>query len=180
MPDVRWLRAYANKSELNTILSASMNTLFNRDITPCFQCHYCREIVALGAKNCPHCECEINQERAKKEAAAYVAVTRAIQAAGNITNRDLVVLLFIAYTFWMRWTGREGFYEVPRGWLCAEIVFAVGWLVPILAITRWIYRYGSLTTEDEEYLKAKKDVRWSLRLWIAAQVFHLLLVLAYP
>ena len=136
--------------------------------------------MALGAKYCPHCLNEIDEEHAKKEAAVRTAVTKAIQSARNITNRDLVVLLFIVYTFWMRWSGREAFYDVPRGWLWAEVIFAVGWLIPIIAITRWFYLHGQLKTEDEEYLAAKKDVRWSLKLWIAAQVFHILLVVAYP
>jgi hypothetical protein len=136
--------------------------------------------VALGAKHCPYCEIEIDQERAKKESAAYTAVTKAIQSARNITNRDLVVLLFIIYTFWMRWSGREAFYDVPRGWLWAEVIFAVGWLIPITAIRRWFYLHGKIITEDKEYLAAKKDVQWSLKLWIAAQVFHILLVVAYP
>jgi hypothetical protein len=154
--------------------------LFPREITPCFRCYYCREIVVLGAQNCPYCENEIDQERAKKEATAYVTVTKAIQSAGTITNRDLVVLFFLYYSFCMRWSGREAFYDVPRGWLWAEVIFAVGWLIPIVAITRWFYLHGKLTTDDEDYRIAKKDVRWSLRLWVAAQVFHLLLVVAYP
>lgn len=154
--------------------------LFEREITPCFRCYYCRQVVALGAQSCPHCDSEIDQERAEKEAAAYTAVTKAIQSARNITNRDLAILLFIIYTFWMRWSGREAFSDVPRGWLWAEIIFAVGWLIPIIAIVRWFHLHGKLITEDDEYLTAKKDVRWSLRLWIAAQVFHLLLVIAYP
>ena len=136
--------------------------------------------MALGAKYCPHCESEIDQECAKKEAAAYTAVTKAIQSGGKITNRDLVVLLFVTYTFCMRWFGREAFYDAPRGWLWAEVIFAIGWLIPIIAIMRWFYLHGRLTTEDEEYLKAKRDVKWSLRLWIAVQAFHLLLVVAYP
>jgi hypothetical protein len=154
--------------------------LFQGEITPCFECYYCKKIVVFGAKNCPYCESEVDQERAKREATAYVAVTKAIQAAGTITNRDIAVFLFLFYTFWMRWSGREAFYDAPRGWLWAEVIFAIGWLIPVVAISRWFYLHGGLTTEDEEYLTAKKDVRWSLRLWIAAQVFHLLLVVAYP
>ena len=154
--------------------------IFDREITPCFRCYYCRAILKLGAKYCLFCLNDIDQERARKEAAVYVTVTKAIQSAFAITNRDLVVLVFIVYTFWMRWSGREGFYDVPRGWLWAEVIFAVFWLIPIVAIIRWFYLHGKLTTEDEEYLSAKKEVRRSLRLWIAAQIFHLLLVIAYP
>jgi hypothetical protein len=180
MRSVRLLCTYADNLELNRIIRGRTNMLFDRDITPCFQCYCCREIVALGAKYCPYCASEIDQERAEKEATSYIAVTKAIQSAGAITNRDLVVLLFIIYTFWMRWCGREAFYDVPRGWLWAEVIFAVCWLVPIVAITRWFYLHGKLITGDEEYLTAKKEVRWSLKLWLAAQVFHLLLVVAYP
>ena len=154
--------------------------LFNREITPCFRCYYCREVVALGAISCPHCDNEIDQQRAKKEAAAFAVITKAIQSAGAITNRDLVVLLFITYTFWMRWSGREAFFDIPRGWLLVELIFAAGWLIPVIAITRWFYKYGRQTTDDEEYLAAKKEVKSSLRLWIAVHVFHLLLVVAYP
>lgn len=163
-----------------TILDGRIDMLFHREITPCFKCRCCRAILALGARHCPYCESEIDQERAQNEAIAYVTTTKAIQSADAITNRDLVILLFIFYTFWMRWSGREAFYDVSRGWLWAEVIFAVGWLVPIVAITRWFYLHGKLTTEDEEYLIARKEVRRSLRLWIAAQVFHLLLVVAYP
>ena len=125
------------------IIGGKTNMLFQRDITPCFRCYYCREVVTLGNMYCPYCEVEIDQVRARREAATYTAVTRAIQSAHNITNRDLTILLFIAYTFWMRWSGREVLYDVPRAWFWAEIIFAVGWLIPIGAITRWFYLHGN-------------------------------------
>src|SRR5688572_4762311 len=99
--------------------------LFNREITPFIRCSWCRGIVALGVETCPLCHTDIDQEKAKEQAAAYLTVTKAIKSAHSITHRDFVVILFLFYTFLMRWSGREAFYDAPKGWLWVEAIYAL-------------------------------------------------------
>jgi hypothetical protein len=154
--------------------------MFESQITPCFQCFYCRETVVLGTLDCPYCESEIDQQRAAKAAAVYLVTTKAVQSAGIITNGDISVLLFLLYTFWLGLSIRNAFPEAPQAWLWIEGFFALFWSLPVIASLRWLHRFGKLITRDADYVTAKKDVRWSLRLWVAAHIFHLLLVIVDP
>ena len=153
--------------------------LFEPEITPYSECPDCRRLLPITAERCPYCGEPIDLEASKRSSALYVRTTQAINAARAITNRDYVILLFLIYTIYMRWSGRNVFYDVPRAWMWAEVLFALIWIFPLVIVIRWFLLHGRCNTLDSEYVVARKDVRLSFRLWIAAHVFHVLLVFAY-
>ena len=154
--------------------------LFERETTPYFECPACRRLLPITTERCQYCGEPIDPEASKQSSALYVRTTNAINAARAITNRDYAILLFLIYTIYMRWGGRNAFNDVPRAWMWAEVVFAVIWIFPLVFLIRWFLLHDRCNTVDQEYAVAKKEVRLSLRLWIAAHEFHVLLVFAYP
>lgn len=149
-------------------------------ITPNFYCPHCGKLLPFGANKCKYCLEEIDAERAEFNTAINFVLTQAISHANIISGFDPGVVVFIVVTvmntFWLK---QELYSAVPKIWITFEIISSLIWFLPIANIIYWFYAYGRWNVADDEYAAKKKDMRLSLRMWIAAYAFHLVLIFAF-
>jgi hypothetical protein len=141
----------------------------NPRVTPFIQCPSCRRLIECDAALCPHCREEIDPEYAAISKAVVVYQTAAVSSANTIKTAEIAAgLVFIASFI--------GF------WFDPPLIIA-NLLTPILsaaAVAVWFYRFGRIRLDDDEYLKARRDMRNSLVLWLVllgVQILALVYVL---
>ncbi|HEX8455734.1 MAG TPA: hypothetical protein VF656_00290 [Pyrinomonadaceae bacterium] len=126
-------------------------------VTPFVECPNCGRLIEYGVAHCPACREEISEDYAQLSASVVVHNTQACSLANTIKSGDYAAIVsglaaFYAYAF-----SRHGYFLVA-------IATPVGFL---LAIGLWFRRYGKFPIGDEDYLKAGRDMRASLKLWLA-------------
>jgi hypothetical protein len=113
--------------------------------TRVFLCPVCNETIALGCERCRFCSAVIDQQAATAAANLMDRVNLACSEAEEIRAR-----LSWSWTVLDLPFGRRQGIEV--------------YLVPFL-LTRWWLRFGSLKLQDEDLVRARRDLtRYS---WIA-------------
>ena len=135
-------------------------------VTPFVECPNCKRLIEYGSKHCPACLEEIDAEYALASAVTVIQNTRACSLANTIkTAEPGAVIVFLASLF--------GAYVAGPSLVIASL------LTPILGVAApmcWFIRFGSFTLGDEEFEKAKQDMRNSLKLWSVLLAVLLLLI----
>ncbi|HWQ34923.1 MAG TPA: TraR/DksA C4-type zinc finger protein [Blastocatellia bacterium] len=141
----------------------------NPPITPYGKCHTCGEKILFGAERCPNCGIEIDHEEVFPSAFNYFVITQAISSANNLRTLDIGVILLIVVSL-IRFVFEYG--------LWFTLITSLPWLFLLLRITQWFRQHGNWECSDPEYLEARERMRWSLKLWIAANAFNAIVILA--
>ena len=127
------------------------------DVSELFACPNCKRLLSVALDQCPHCRELIDEKQKLIGTAVHVTVTQACSLANTISTGDPIVILLLGLTaisFLFDFT-----------WL-AGITIITGVMV-LAAIVRWRRLYGWLPVEDPDLVAAKREMKKSLRLWIA-------------
>src|SRR5438270_2971410 len=129
-------------------------------VVPFVECPNCKQLLEYGAERCPRCREEISSEYALISAVVVHHNTQACSLANSIKTFDPFV--FIALV------GSVAIYVLEK-YAFGSLVFfnfILTWpAIPLLAILVWFYRFGRFKVGDEEYARAKRDMRSSFMLW---------------
>ena len=126
------------------------------------KCPNCKQLVGYGAGACPRCREEINSEYADASAGAVYVNTQACNMANAIKGGDAFAYLAIPLSALM--------YAIDTYAVGAPALFyfVLAWpVILLIVISVWFNRYALFKAGDEEFARAKRDVRGSLLLWLA-------------
>jgi hypothetical protein len=130
--------------------------------------------VEYGADVCPRCREAIDPEYALASAVVVHHNTQACSLANSIKGGDAFAYIAII--------GSIAIYaiDISAFGSLAIFNFLVLWVViPLLAIIVWFIRFGGFKIGDEEYLRARRDMRGSLLLWLAILIVQLIVIGVY-
>jgi RNA polymerase subunit RPABC4/transcription elongation factor Spt4 len=126
-------------------------------VTPFVECPNCERLVEFGTEMCPDCREEIGDEYAAVSAAIIFHNTQACSSANTIKSGDpgaLIILGASAYAF---------FISAPA----LFITCAASPVLFLIVISIWFFRFGGFQYGDEEFVRARNDMKASLKLWAA-------------
>jgi hypothetical protein len=114
--------------------------------------------MEYGKANCPRCREEINPEYALMSAVLVHHNTQAISVANTISSFDAFIPIALILSVCIHWFN----------WLGGSMSWMVLWwpLMPLLAIVVWYFRYGRFVAGDEEFIKARQEMRKSFCFWL--------------
>ena len=138
------------------------------EITLCGNCPHCHELILLGTEKCRYCGLELDQEELYQSAIRNFVITQAVSSANTIRSLDLGVFFFLG-SIAILYLGSYG--------IQFEILVTLIWLSPLVLITRWYFKHGRWPTDDEEYRRAKKEMRSGFFLWSAAHFLNAMAIL---
>lgn len=143
-------------------------------VVPFVECPNCKQLLEYGAENCPRCREEIGSDYALVSAVIVHHNTQACSMANSIKGFDPFV--FIALV-------GSGFIYAIDMYAYGSLVlfnFVVLWpAIPLPAILVWFVRFGRFKIGDEEYVRARREMRGSLLLWLAILAVQLIVIGAW-
>lgn len=131
-------------------------------VVPFVECPNCKQLAEYGAEGCPRCREEIAPEYALVSAAVVHHNTQACSLANSVGGFDPFAYIALAGSVLMYavdWYAVEG----PA----LSYLILVWPLMPLPVILSWFYRFGRFAIGDEDYVRARREVRGSLMLWLA-------------
>ena len=134
--------------------------------TPFIECPNCKRLLEHNLKRCPDCYEEIVEDYAALSAAVVAVNTYACSVTKMIESLNpfaLIILVLSAYMYIM------DAYVSDLPFLLYYMVLPSSVLPPLI-ILLWFYRFGRFDFGDEEYVKAKREMWASLRLWLTILV----------
>ena len=141
-------------------------------VFPFVECPNCRELLEVGASLCPRCREEINPEYAAVSAAIVHHNTQACSLANTITTFDAFIPLALIGTI-LVYLGDWYVSGQPR--ISIGLLFWPS--IPLVAIILWYLRFGRFQIGDEEYLRARHEMRRSFAFWLAFLIVDVLLLI---
>ena len=120
---------------------------------------------------CPRCREEIDPEYGGLSAAVVYYNTQAVSLAKSISTFDAFIPLALI--------GGVGIFAID--WFTSGTprisLFILFWsAIPLLAISLWFFRFGRFKMGDDEYLKARRDMKRSFAFWLVLLIVQLLLI----
>ena len=120
-----------------------------------FRCPNCNEMINDSMTQCRYCNVPVDPAVAQLIAERQEKANQSYSDASFL--RTAVVALYV-------FMGLSYIPYVPLvGW-----GFLVTFIVVLVLLIRWQVRFGSLVTNDADYLKARRSWRLSLVLWVVA------------
>jgi hypothetical protein len=131
------------------------------------KCHTCNEQILFGQEFCPECGIRIDHEDIAPSVVNNFLLTQAVSSANTIRTFDVGVH-FCLGTSILRFL-----IDFP---LWFDVVTSLGWVAPFIIIWIWFRRHGNWETRDVEYLTARKGMKKSIWLWLAANTVNGVLI----
>lgn len=143
-------------------------SMFKRPaVVPFVECPNCKQLMEYGLKSCPRCREEISADYAFTSAVIVHHNTQAVSSANTIkTAEPGTVIIFFASLI--------GYFTVSPSMFIVNLITPTVYLLIILV---WFYRYGRFKIGDEEYVRAKRDMWKSLKLWLAVLAAQVIVVI---
>lgn len=141
-------------------------------VHPFVECPNCKELVELGATNCTRCREEIGSDYALMSAVLVHHNTQACSAANTITslNAFIPLALILGIVIYL-----IDFYGSGAPRLSFGILL---WpLMPLFAIGIWYFRFGRFSLGDDEYLRARREMKSAFLFWLVLLIVQVLLIL---
>jgi RNA polymerase subunit RPABC4/transcription elongation factor Spt4 len=135
-------------------------------VVPFVECPNCKQLLEYGAEKCPRCREEIDADYALLSAVIVHHNTQAVSLANTIKTAEPAAIINIAVSIYVYFLG------IPA-------IFSLSVLMPVLSllvILIWFFRFGRFKIGDEDYLKAKRDMRSSFKLWLGLLIVQLLVL----
>lgn len=136
-------------------------------VHPFVECPNCKHLLEYGAGKCPRCREEIDSDYALLSAVIVHHNTQAVSLANTIKTAEPAAIISIGASIYSYFLG------LPA-------LFALSFLMPVislLVILIWFFRFGRFKIGDDEYLKAKRDMKLSLKLWLGLLIVQMLVLL---
>jgi hypothetical protein len=131
-------------------------------VVPFVECPNCKELAEYGAERCSRCREGLDPEYSLVSAAVVHANTQACSMANTIKGFDPFVYLTLVLSAFIYAIDT---YAVGSP---ALFYFVLVWpVIPLLVILSWFNRFALFKAGDEEFARARRDMRGSLLLWAA-------------
>ncbi|HSS21575.1 MAG TPA: hypothetical protein VLL54_15990 [Pyrinomonadaceae bacterium] len=138
-------------------------------VHPFVECPNCRQLVEFGAAQCSRCREPIDPNYAAVSAVIVHHNTQACAVANTISGFDAFIPLaligsILIFVLDLYVSGRP-----------IISLFLLAWpLIPLLIIIGWFFRFGWLKIGDDEFLKARRELRNSFLFWLVVLVVQML------
>ena len=145
-------------------------------VTPFGNCPTCQalirlkvenNVVSIDERNCPNCKIQISEEEILESFIKNFLLTQAVSSANSILGFDLAVPVFLIVAVFSVLTE-----DSPT---LSTYFFVISFLLPLFICLRWLLRFGKYHIPDEEFIDAKRKVKLSSMLWIAAHTLNVIL-----
>jgi hypothetical protein len=153
MPSVGWLRL-----DVEPRFLLVKDSFLSQPITATITCPSCGETLLYGDKQCRFCHLSIDERYADDSAATQALLTNASKSANII--RALRNLLYVVLALTLL-----GLFTRNPGTVTTALIISV---LNIIAPIRWRRKYGGITPNDPDVMRAQKDMRLELYLWSGA------------
>ena len=142
-------------------------------VHPFVECPNCRQLLELGAERCSRCREEIDPDYGALSALVVHHNTQACAVANSISGFDAFVPLALI--------GSVIIYVIDylSGSLILFSLILIWPVIPLIAIVVWFFRFGRFRIGDDEYLRAKREMRKSFFLWLAIFLVQALAMAAW-
>ena len=140
-------------------------------VFPFVECPNCKQLLEFGASLCPRCREEIGPEYALVSAVIVHHNTQACSVANTIATFNAFIPLALIGTV-LVYIGEAYVLGSPR--ISAVLLFWPG--IPLFAIAVWYVRFGRFRIGDEEYVRARREMRRSFAFWLAFLIVDVLLI----
>lgn len=139
--------------------------MFNRPpVTPFVECPNCKQLLEYGLDKCSRCNEEIRPEYALASAYVVHRNTQACSHANIIKSAEKAVVIVMVASICGYFLGAPSLYLLSLG----------NSLLSIAIIVAWFVRYGRFKLGDEDFFKARKDMRNSFLIWLALLLVQVL------
>lgn len=143
-------------------------------VHPFVECPNCRQLLELGAELCPRCREEIDPDYQVMSALVVIHNTQACAIANLISGFDAFVPLALVgsamiFAIDLYVSGSPTLFPLILIWPA----------IPLITIVGWFFRFGRFQIGDDEYLKAKREMRKSFFLWLAILLVQGLALVAW-
>ena len=130
-------------------------------VHPFVECPNCRQLVEFGAELCSRCREPIDRDYGLASAIVVHHNTQACTVANTISGFDAFIPLALIGSIFIFLID---FYVSGRPTI---FLFLPIWpLIPLLIIVGWFFRFGRFKIGDDEFLKARREMRNSLLFWL--------------
>lgn len=120
-----------------------------------FRCPNCNEMINDSMTQCRFCSVPVDPGVAQLIAERQEKANQACSDASYLRTAAVAMYVFMGLSF------------IPYVPL-VEWGFVVTFVVVLVLLIRWQVKFGRLTINDADYLKARRSWRLSLVLWIVA------------
>jgi len=140
-------------------------------VHPFVECPHCLQLVELGAQQCSRCREPIDPEYAVLSALVVHHNTQACSVANALSSFDAFIPLaligsVLIFVIDLYVSGRPTIFLFLPIWP----------LIPLLIIIGWFIRFGRFKIGDDEFLKARREMRNSLLFWLVVLVVQILAI----
>ena len=126
-----------------------------------FRCPNCNEMINDSMTLCRYCNVPVDPGVAQLIAERQEKANQSYSDASFLRTAVIAMYVFLGLSY---------IPFVPLvGW-----GFLVTFVVVLVLLIRWQMRFGSLVTNDADYLKARRSWRLSLVLWLGAALLGFL------
>ena len=125
------------------------------NVTPFTECPNCGRFLSLRVEKCPDCQEVIDEGYAFYSALHVTVITQACSFANSIKYVDLIAILALGTSVYL--------YILNEPWLFVLAPFMSA--VPLFFIVLWFSRFGRFKFAEDDFQKAKREMRSSLVLW---------------
>lgn len=141
------------------------------------KCPVCKELVRMKVEDdellvaidrCRHCGALLDTEEILPSVVNHFLITQAISTANNFWVADYALIAFVVQMV------SSLFTPFPFGLGLFVSLTGISFLFGVIY---WFFKHGRWDSDDEEYVDAKKKMRWSLLLWTGANVLNVILIL---
>jgi len=122
-----------------------------------FRCPNCNEMINDSMTQCRYCNVPVDPAVAQLIAERQEKANQSYSDASYLRTAVVAMYVFMGLSYIP--------YVPLVGW-----GFLVTFIIVLVLLIRWQVKFGSLVTNDADYLKARRSWRLSLVLWLAAIV----------
>jgi RNA polymerase subunit RPABC4/transcription elongation factor Spt4 len=140
-------------------------------VFPFVECPNCKELLEVTVSLCPRCREEIDPEYAVVSAAIVHYNTQACSVANTIATFNAFIPLALIGTV-LIYLGETYVSGKPR--ISVGLLFWPS--IPLFAIAVWYVRFGRFRIGDDEFVRARRDMRRSFAFWLAFLIVDVLLI----
>ena len=154
--------------------SAMSESPLRPPVHPFVECPNCRQLVEFGAEKCSRCLEPIDSQYAVVSAVIVHHNTQACTVANAISGFDAFIPLaligsIVIFVIDLYVSGRPTLFLFLPTWP----------LIPLLVIIGWFFRFGRFKIGDDEFLKAKREMRSSFLFWTVVLIVQILVIAAW-
>ena len=137
------------------------DSFLSQPITPTITCLSCGETLLYGVKECRFCRAGIDKAYAKESVASQTLLTQGVKSANVIRSlRNLFYILIGATVL--------AFFLDPS---YLEILLFIS-ILNLIGPIKWLRKYRDASLNHTEVLKAQKDMKVELYLWLGAIILE--------